>query len=60
MPIYDFKCPECEKEFEAMIGKDDDGSELECPGCGRTGPEKLLSAVQFKVPRQFDRKLKGS
>ncbi len=58
MPIYDFKCAKCKKEFEAMISKDDDGSGLECPECGKTGPEKLLSAVQFKVPRKYDRKLK--
>ena len=43
MPIYEFRCKKCEHTFETLAGINEDGSSLECPECGETGPEKLLS-----------------
>lgn len=32
MPLFSYHCPECEKDFELLLGRFD--SEAECPLCG--------------------------
>ncbi|HBC91397.1 MAG TPA: zinc ribbon domain-containing protein [Pelotomaculum sp.] len=43
MPIFEYKCGDCEKVFEIvhLPGKD---SELKCAACGSTNLKKLISA----------------
>ncbi|MDF1534989.1 MAG: zinc ribbon domain-containing protein [bacterium] len=43
MPIFEFRCKKCGHQFETLAGRDEDGSGLECPECGKTGARKLLS-----------------
>jgi putative FmdB family regulatory protein len=43
MPIYEYRCPQCRHLFEAIRPMGDDGSELDCPECGRRGPELVPS-----------------
>ena len=38
MPIYDFNCKECEKEFEKLVRPSD--IPPECPMCGSKNTEK--------------------
>ncbi|MFH0814435.1 MAG: zinc ribbon domain-containing protein, partial [Pseudomonadota bacterium] len=46
MPIYEFRCHDCENEFEELIfGRD---SEVVCSKCQSNNIEKLMSAVSFK------------
>lgn len=42
MPIHEFKCPNCGKEFDELImpGKE---AKAPCPECGHEECEKLLS-----------------
>ncbi len=40
MPIYEFKCEKCGKEFEELIIQ---GGDPSCPGCGAGGCKRLLS-----------------
>ncbi len=41
MPIYEFKCNSCGKEFEALVMSQDE--EVRCPECGSEKVERLLS-----------------
>jgi putative FmdB family regulatory protein len=41
MPIYEYTCRECGKQFEQLVRGD---STPECPACQSTRLEKMLSA----------------
>ena len=41
MPIFEYHCPECDKNFEAILQRRDQA--VSCPECGSDKPEKLLS-----------------
>jgi putative FmdB family regulatory protein len=34
MPLYDFKCPECDSVIEQHLRVDDRNKPIECPHCG--------------------------
>jgi putative FmdB family regulatory protein len=65
MPIYEYRCPACGHEFEALVrpGK----APPPCAACGATGLERLLSlpsvksdttrAKSMRAARQRDKKL---
>ena len=40
MPIFEYRCGECGREFECLVRASD---EAECPGCGNRKAQKLLS-----------------
>jgi putative FmdB family regulatory protein len=42
MPIYEFKCEICGKEFERLVFASD-GDPVICPICGSTQTHKVLS-----------------
>ncbi|HBF42574.1 MAG TPA: FmdB family transcriptional regulator [Desulfobacteraceae bacterium] len=51
MPIYEYRCLNCEDEFEAMvIGRDDN---LTCPRCKGDKLQRLMSACGFKRSNSF-------
>jgi putative FmdB family regulatory protein len=56
MPIYEYWCSKCKKEFEQMRPISQSGSPADCPDCG-TSSEKLPSVFAskenytIKVPR---------
>ena len=41
MPIYEYRCDDCEVEFEALIRGEE---QAECPTCGKQQLTKLMSA----------------
>lgn len=43
MPIYEYRCPHCGKEFEKLVPMNTDAREIECPHCGKKGVEKKMS-----------------
>ncbi len=46
MPIYEFKCLDCKKEFETLVlGRDED---ISCPYCHGNRLEHLISKCTFK------------
>ena len=48
MPIYDFKCTECDHQDE-MMRKSSADSTMECPACHKETFSKMLSAPSFKL-----------
>jgi len=49
MPIYEYQCRHCKKQFQYLILKKEEENELLCPECGRSSPRKLISQVAFHV-----------
>jgi len=47
MPIYEYKCPKCQNEFEELIFGD---AVPECPTCGYPESERLLSCACLHMP----------
>ena len=43
MPIYDFKCQECDTVSEILFRSGDDQT-VHCPDCGSINMEKLISS----------------
>lgn len=51
MPIYEYRCTHCQKEFERIVFGGD--SEVECPSCKGTEVKRLMSAAAFKCNGNF-------
>jgi putative FmdB family regulatory protein len=47
MPIYEFKCLECEEFFELLVMGKKEGEETKCPKCGAQSFERVLSTTSF-------------
>ncbi len=43
MPIYEYRCKQCNNKFDALQSLGADGKDLPCPECGEKGPERLIS-----------------
>ena len=48
MPIYEYRCDDCEHQFEALQKMSDDAL-LDCPACNQSALKKLLSAGGFRI-----------
>ena len=44
MPIYEYKCLECNKIFEEFIRNSNDLGELLCPNCGSKSIKRIMSS----------------
>ena len=49
MPIYEFKCMDCEEFIEQLIMNKDEAIELKCPGCGSQELERVLSTASYSM-----------
>lgn len=47
MPIYEFKCAQCDKEFERLVFASDENTPR-CPVCGSGETTKMLSVFSCK------------
>ena len=48
MPIYEYRCKECEHEVEALQ-KLSDPPLVDCPACGKPALQKRVSAAGFQL-----------
>ena len=49
MPIFEFKCLECEKFFEILVMNNDEKANMSCPECGVGNFERVLSTTNFSM-----------
>jgi putative FmdB family regulatory protein len=45
VPLYDFRCRRCSREFEALVLKEPPA----CPSCGHADLERLVSGFSVSV-----------
>lgn len=50
MPIYEYLCEKCGKEFELIVFKEED---VVCPECGNRDLKKKMSTFGFSVGYKF-------
>ncbi len=46
MPIYEYECTSCGKQFERLVLGSDE--EITCPNCGAGSPKKLMSGFAHR------------
>ena len=56
MPIYEYKCSECEHELEVIQRFSDDPLK-KCPECNKNSLNKLISSSSFRLKGASSMKL---
>ncbi len=50
MPLYEYRCQECNTLFEALVSLSRENKDAKrCPNCGSTNVVKLLSAAAVRT-----------
>ena len=49
MPIFEYKCNNCETKFEILHKTQNDQNKITCPQCNSTDNKKLFSAFSASV-----------
>ncbi len=49
MPIYEYKCQECDHVFEDMVLSSKDSGPDKCPKCGAPNVSRLISGTNFQL-----------
>ena len=49
MPIYEYRCKECEAIFETFVSSPDEADKVECSKCGSKKVEKQLSTFASRM-----------
>jgi putative FmdB family regulatory protein len=53
MPVYEFNCPKCEKEFSvALTVKDLEEGKAKCPDCDGSDVKQLVNSFTSKTSRK--------
>lgn len=50
MPIYEYTCNACDKDFDKRVSVSERDEDQECPECGKADTKRLVSAVNFNLP----------
>jgi putative FmdB family regulatory protein len=58
MPIYEYKCMNCDKEFEYLVLGSD--SSVVCPECDGNKVKRKMSACSFKSSGSYSSPSSGS
>lgn len=46
VPVYEYRCADCGRKFQALVGMVVQDSDEKCPNCGSTNTAKLMSRFQ--------------
>ena len=51
MPLYEFRCQQCNKPFEALLTSSSAAAldEVKCPECGSKNVVKTISASSYRL-----------
>lgn len=49
MPIYEFKCMQCQEFIEILVMNKDEEIEMKCPKCSAKDLERVLSTTNFNM-----------
>ena len=49
MPIYEFKCTDCEEFFEVIIMNSDDDRAVNCPKCKSNTFQRVVSKTNYSM-----------
>ena len=49
MPIFEFKCSDCEEFFEILFMSGDNEKEIKCPKCSSYAVERVVSATNYAM-----------
>ncbi len=55
MPIYEYRCRDCEAKLTVLVGMTSDGTEVKCERCGGKNLNRLVS--RFRVGRDEDARI---
>ena len=45
MPIYEYHCPKCEKNFDKLVHSSANADKISCPDCGSGDVQRALSKI---------------
>ena len=48
MPIYEYRCKNCQNKFDKLVPMNTGSSEIECPACHKKQAEKVISLFGTK------------
>lgn len=60
MPIHEYRCAECGKVSELLVGIGRNSDELTCRSCGGTNLEELMSASAISIKDNLSESPVGS
>ena len=49
MPIYEFRCLECDSNFELLMVNQNEEIEMKCPECDSLDFERILSSTNYSI-----------
>ncbi len=49
MPIFEFKCIDCEEFFEVLFMSGDDTKEIKCPKCSSSAVGRVVSSTNYAM-----------
>ena len=52
MPLYEYQCQACGREFQYLVLKKEDEADVRCPGCKGGDLKILVSRVAYHVSEQ--------
>ena len=49
MPIYEYRCKNCQHRFDKLVSMGTEDAEIECPACHKKEAEKTISLFGAKT-----------
>jgi len=49
MPLYEYRCEDCKKLFEALVSSHVNADKVSCTACGSAKVKRTISAASFRL-----------